>query len=132
MAISLTAPTDNLRDSIVPVNKRFNLQDVQNFIRKVDLHRGDRITIEYALMEGVNDTDEMTGRLLGYLKPITSRIKVNLIPWNTVSGLKFRSPDMARVFAMQEKMKAAGILTFIRKNRGRDSSAACGQLAGRI
>lgn len=132
LAISLTASTDELRNTLVPLNERFNLEHIQKFLKTVELSREDKVTIEYALLSGVNDTKEQTESLVGFLTPVKTKVKVNLIPYNMVSGLGFHTPGRDKVFSMQKILRDSGIMTFIRRNRGRGIASACGQLAGQI
>jgi len=132
LAISLNAATDDLRDELMPVNKRFNLKSIAAFISSIDLSSGERVTCEYVLLGGVNDTPKQEMALVKYLRPIAGRVKVNLIPFNPIEGVGFKTPERSRVLAIQESLREIGIKAFIRRNRGRGASAACGQLAGRL
>ncbi len=131
LAISLNAATDRLRTSLMPINERFNLRAIRAFVSSVDLSSGELITLEYVVLGNINDTPKHAQALSGFLKPISGRIKVNLIPYNPVEGIDYKSPDRRRVLAIQDALKEIGIKTFIRRNRGRGVSAACGQLAGK-
>ncbi len=130
LAISLNAPSDSLRTHLMPLNDRFNLRDIRAFIESIELSHGDRITLEYVLLGGINDTPEQVNKLLRYLRPLAGRVKVNLIPFNRASGLDYKPSYRERAHEIQEAIKSLGIRVFIRRNRGRDTSAACGQLAG--
>ena len=130
MAISLNAGTDDLRRRLMPINERFNLEAVSAFISFIDLARGERVTIEYVVLGGLNDTPEQTRALVGFLKPLARRVKVNLIPYNPVKGRQFTSPANEKVRLIQQKLREIGLRAFIRRNRGRGAAAACGQLAG--
>ncbi len=132
LAISLNAATDDVRNNIMPLNKRFDLRAIRAFIHSTHRKTKEKITLEYVVLKDVNDTWQEEQALVRYLKPLAGKVKVNLIPYNPVKGIKFNSPDPERVKAIQRSIKELGIKVFIRKNRGRDSLAACGQLSGQL
>jgi len=127
LAISLNATTDEQRSSTMPVNRRWNIAALMEACRKFPLRQGRRITFEYVLLQGVNDTDEDARRLARLLQGVPA--KVNLIPYNENPGLGFHTTQDARAEAFRELLASAGVAAFIRQNRGRDIAAACGQLA---
>ncbi len=127
LAISLNATTDEVRNRIMPVNKRYPLRMLLGACRKFPLSRGRRITIEYVMMDGVNDFPEDARRLVTLLAGI--RCKVNLIPLNPFPGCDFRRPPSERVLAFQAILMRHKVRTLIRESRGQDILAACGQLA---
>jgi 23S rRNA (adenine2503-C2)-methyltransferase len=127
LAISLNASDDETRDRIMPVNKRWKIADLMEACRRFPLKQGRRITFEYVLMEGVNDTDEDARRLAALLKGVPA--KVNLIQYNENPGLGFHTTVDNRAERFRELLDRAGVAAFIRANRGRDIAAACGQLA---
>ena len=131
LAVSLHAPNDQLRDELVPINKKYPLKELMAAcMRYLPYAPRDFITFEYCMLDGVNDTDEHAQELIGLLKRVPS--KLNLIPFNPFpqSGLK-RSPiDRVKTFA--KRLQDAGIVTTVRKTRGDDIAAACGQLAGDV
>ncbi|HVE81236.1 MAG TPA: 23S rRNA (adenine(2503)-C(2))-methyltransferase RlmN, partial [Myxococcales bacterium] len=127
LAISLNATTDEQRSKTMPVNRRWNIAALMEACRKFPLKQGRRITFEYVLLRGVNDTDEDAQRLAQLLQGIPA--KVNLIPYNENPGLGFHTTQDARAEAFRELLAGAGVAAFIRRNRGRDIAAACGQLA---
>jgi 23S rRNA (adenine2503-C2)-methyltransferase len=129
LAISLNATTDEVRDRIMPVNKRWNIAALLAAAKRFPLAHRRRVTFEYVLLDGVNDTDEDARRLPRLLRGIPS--KVNLIPWNPVEGLAFRRPDAGRIRVFQDALRAHGLPVYIRTPRGDDVDAACGQLAAR-
>jgi 23S rRNA (adenine2503-C2)-methyltransferase len=129
LAISLNATTDEVRDQLMPVNRRWNIAALLDAVRRFPLAHRRRVTFEYVLLEGVNDSDADVSRLPRLLRGIPS--KVNLIPWNPVAGLAFRRPREDRIFAFQSALRAAGLPVYIRTPRGDDVDAACGQLAAR-
>jgi 23S rRNA (adenine2503-C2)-methyltransferase len=129
LAISLNATTDEVRDRLMPVNKKWNIAALLAAAKRFPLAHRRRVTFEYVLLAGVNDTDEDARRLPRLLRGIPS--KVNLIPWNPVEGLGFQRPGPERVRAFQDALRAHGLPVYIRTPRGDDVDAACGQLAAR-
>jgi 23S rRNA (adenine2503-C2)-methyltransferase len=129
LAISLNATTDEIRDRLMPVNKKWNIAALMAAARAFPLAHRKRVTFEYVLLAGVNDTDEDARRLPRLLKGIPS--KVNLIPWNPVEGLGFARPTSQRIRVFQDALRANGLPVYIRTPRGDDVDAACGQLAAR-
>jgi 23S rRNA (adenine2503-C2)-methyltransferase len=127
LAVSLNATTDAQRDAIMPVNRRWPLAELLAACRAFPARNGRRITFEYVLLDGVNDTLEDARRLAGLLRGIPA--KVNLIPYNANPGLPYRAPPADRVVAFQEALAARNLTVVVRRNRGADISAACGQLA---
>ncbi len=127
LAVSLNATTDTQRDALMPVNRRYPIAELLEACRAFPMKRGRRITFEYVLLGGVNDTDADAERLARLVRGIPA--KVNLIPYNDNPGLGFTAPDPRRVEAFQAILIARQITAVVRKNRGRDISAACGQLA---
>lgn len=127
LAISLNASCDEQRSKVMPVNRKWNIAALMEACRKFPLRQGRRITFEYVLLEGVNDTDQDAERLIALLQDVPA--KVNLIPYNENPGLGFHSVIDRRAEAFRELLAQGGVAAFIRKNRGRDIAAACGQLA---
>ena len=127
LAISLNASNDEQRSKLMPVNKKWKIADLLEACRKFPLRQGRRITFEYVLMKGVNDTDEDAHRLVELLAGIPT--KVNLIPYNENPGLGFASTGERRAEEFREILAQGHVAAYIRKNRGRDIAAACGQLA---
>jgi 23S rRNA (adenine2503-C2)-methyltransferase len=132
LAISLNAGTDSVRSSLIPLNDKYDMGTIASFVHSLDLGHGDKVTFEYVLLAGINDTPEQVRALIGFLKPLAGRVKVNLIPYNPTGDGHFRAPQMVRVFEIQKAIRALGMGAFIRRNRGRGVAAACGQLAGRL
>lgn len=126
LAISLNATTDAVRDRIMPVNRRYPLAELLAACRRFPLPPRRRITFEYVLLRGVNDALEDARRLTKLLAGI--RCKVNLIPFNPVPGIGFDRPDDNDVRAFQKALLARHFTAPVRESRGRDISAACGQL----
>lgn len=131
LAVSLHAPNDALRDRLVPLNRKYPLAELLEACNRYLEHAPrDFITFEYIMLDGVNDTDEHARELLAIARQV--RCKFNLIPFNPFpqSGLKRSSNARVRVFA--QILMDAGCVTTIRKTRGDDIAAACGQLAGDV
>lgn len=127
LAVSLNATTDEQRAQLMPVDKKWNIAALIDACRKFPMKFGRRITFEYVLLKGVNDTDEDARRLAELLAGLPA--KVNLIPYNENPGLGFGDPGAERVQAFRRILEQRGFAAMVRKNRGRDISAACGQLA---
>jgi 23S rRNA (adenine2503-C2)-methyltransferase len=127
LAVSLNATTDEQRAKLMPVDKKWNIAALIDAVRKFPSRQGRRVTFEYVLLRGVNDSDQDAARLAGLLKDLP--VKVNLIPYNENPGLGFGDPGAERVAAFRKALGARGITSMVRKNRGRDIAAACGQLA---
>lgn len=136
LAVSLHAPNDPLRDNLVPLNRKYSISELLEACSRYLEHAPrDFITFEYCMLDGVNDSAEHARELIELVKPargVGVRCKFNLIPFNPfpASGL-LRSPQ-ARVAQFAEILSAAGIVTTVRKTRGDDIDAACGQLAGDV
>jgi 23S rRNA (adenine2503-C2)-methyltransferase len=126
LAISLNAPDDKTRDQIMPINRRYPISQLIEACRNYRLSRRRRITFEYLLLAGVNDSVEQAMLLAKLLKGIPS--KINLIPFNESSDIPFKRPIHEQVLAFQQVLKEANYTAVIRKSKGRDISAACGQL----
>jgi 23S rRNA (adenine2503-C2)-methyltransferase len=129
LAISLNATTDEVRDRLMPINKRWPLAALLDAARRFPLSHGRRVTFEYVLLAGVNDTDADADRLPKLLRGIPT--KVNLIPWNPFAGPAFERPSAERIRTFQERLRQGGLPVYIRTPRGDDIDAACGQLAAR-
>ncbi len=131
LAVSLHAPNDALRDHLVPLNRKYPLRELLDAChRYLEAAPRDFITFEYCMLDGVNDTDAHARELIGIARSVPC--KLNLIPFNPFpqSGLRRSSPTRVRQFA--RLLMDAGIVTTVRKTRGDDIDAACGQLAGEI
>jgi 23S rRNA (adenine2503-C2)-methyltransferase len=127
LAVSLHAADDRVRSELMPVNRKYPLARLMAALRRYPLGRGRRITIEYSLARGVNDSQQDARRLARLLEGI--RVKVNLIPVNRVPGMDLEASPERRVSQFQERLRQEGVLALIRKRRGGDIAAACGQLA---
>ena len=126
LAISLHGTTDEQRSALVPVNRKYSLHELIEACRQVPLKRRDRITFEYVLLENVNDTSEDARRLARLLAQV--KAKVNLIPLNAAPGIPFERPSDERVDRFARILADRGLAVSVRKSRGRDIRAACGQL----
>ncbi len=131
LAVSLHAPTDELRDQIMPINKKHPLADLMQACKRYLAHAPrDYITFEYILLGGVNDRIEHARALVKLVKGVSC--KFNLIPFNPFPDSDLKKPDPKDVKAFQDYLIGQGIVTTVRKTRGDDIDAACGQLAGNI
>lgn len=126
LAISLHATTDEMRNRLVPLNKRYPIADLMAALRRFPLAKRRRITFEYVLLDGVNDTAEDARRLVRLLDGL--RAKVNLLPLNEAPGIPFSRPSDERVNAFARILAERDVRVSVRKSRGRDIRAACGQL----
>jgi 23S rRNA (adenine2503-C2)-methyltransferase len=133
LAISLAAPTDELRNELMPINKKWPLDELLDACREFErsLKPGERFTFEYVMLKGVNDSDEQARQLANLLNRHSLRAKVNLIPHNPAEPLPYQPSSEARVESFREILEGKGVHAFVRKPRGRDILAACGQLAAR-
>jgi 23S rRNA (adenine2503-C2)-methyltransferase len=128
LAVSLNATTDELRDRLMPINRRYPIERLVAASQQFARTTGERVTLEYVLLAGVNDTAADAKRLARLARRVPAR--VNLIPFNEVPGaLPFRRPARADVVAFRDRLHAAGAQASIRFSRGSDARAACGQLA---
>ncbi len=130
LAISLHAPTSEQRLKIVPMEKKYPIDALLQACRDLDLPRRRRITFEYVLLGGVNDRLEDATRLARLLRGLPA--KINLIPFNSFPGAPYAEPKAQDIQAFQQKLHAAGYQVFVRKRRGEDILAACGQLRGEV
>ncbi len=131
LAVSLHAPTDALRDELVPLNRKYPLKELLAACRRyLDKAPRDFITFEYVLIAGVNDSETDARTLLKLVRDVPC--KFNLIPFNPFPGSAYRKPAAEQVRRFQEILMQADIVTTVRKTRGDDIDAACGQLAGQV
>jgi 23S rRNA (adenine2503-C2)-methyltransferase len=130
LAVSLNATTDELRDRIMPINRRYPLAELLRACRDFPLPSRRKITIEYVMIGGVNDSLDDARRLLRLISDIPN--KVNLIPFNEHEGCGFRSPTRAAIDAFHKYLLDRHVTVITRDSRGGDISAACGQLKGRL
>ena len=131
LAISLHAPNDTLRDEIVPINKKYPLKDLMNACRRyIDKAPRDFVTFEYVMLKGVNDSLEQAKLLVNLTKDVPC--KFNLIPFNPFPNSGYLCSSRATIESFKEILIDAGLVATIRKTRGDDIDAACGQLAGQV
>ena len=131
LAVSLHAPNDALRDELVPINRKYPIAALlaacRNYVERTPHHR---ITWEYVMLDAVNDSDAHARELARLLTGIPS--KINLIPFNSFPGGRYRSSAPRRVLRFSEILRQAGYITTVRKTRGEDIDGACGQLVGQV
>ncbi len=129
LAVSLHAPTDRLRERLVPLNRRYPLSQVMAACRDYGRNTGRRVTFEYALLEGVNDSPEQARQLGRLLQGLACH--VNLIPLNPIAGSPYRPSSRQVALAFQRELRRQGVPATLRVGRGLDIQAGCGQLRGR-
>ncbi len=129
LAVSLNATDNETRSRLMPINRRYPLEMLLEACRRYPLAPQRRITFEYILLEGVNDTPADARRLADLLRPI--RAKINLIPFNGHAGCRYRCPDETTIHAFQKILVDRHYTAIIRHSKGREISAACGQLRAR-
>lgn len=134
LAISLSAADDELRNKLMPINKRWNIDVLMNAAKAFEktLKRGERFTFEYVLLGGVNDSDEHAEALADLVQRYDlRRVKINLIAHNPAPGLEYHPPDAEQVRRFKAVLESRGVPAYLRTPRGRDIYAACGQLAAK-
>ncbi|WP_246579901.1 bifunctional tRNA (adenosine(37)-C2)-methyltransferase TrmG/ribosomal RNA large subunit methyltransferase RlmN [Candidatus Sodalis endolongispinus] len=133
LAISLHAPNDTIRDEIVPINRKYNIETflsaVRRYLDKSNANQG-RVTVEYVMLDHINDGTEHAHQLAECLKD--TPCKINLIPWNPFPGAPYGRSSNSRVDRFAKVLMGYGFTTIVRKTRGDDIDAACGQLAGEV
>ncbi|QCI17682.1 23S rRNA (adenine(2503)-C(2))-methyltransferase RlmN [Buchnera aphidicola (Acyrthosiphon lactucae)] len=133
LAISLHAPNDVIRNLIMPINRKYNISAILNsalkYLKFSNANRGG-VTIEYVMLDGINDSNENAQQLATLLSKIPS--KINLIPWNSFLGASFLCSNIHRINIFANILRKKGFSVMIRKNRGQDINAACGQLTSNI
>jgi 23S rRNA (adenine2503-C2)-methyltransferase len=139
LAVSLHAPFDELRSELVPLNRKYPIAELMDACVRYALRRkGESVTFEYTLMKGVNDRPEHARALVALLRGFDRRVqmkdaaKVNLIPFNPFPGTRYERPDEAAIRAFQKQLNNAGMIAPVRRTRGDDIDAACGQLKGQV
>jgi 23S rRNA (adenine2503-C2)-methyltransferase len=128
LTISLNAPNDEIRNRLMPVNRRYPINEILEACRHFPLPQHRRITFAYVMLRDLNDSPSQARQLARLLRGF--RAKINLIPFNVHPQLPFAAPRPERVLEFQEILRAANYTVFIRESRGREIGAACGQLAG--
>jgi len=139
LAVSLHAPDNELRTELVPLNKKYPIEELmESCVRYAMRKPKTSITFEYTMMKGVNDRPEQARALAKLMRRIDSRVqrtntaKVNLIPFNPFTGTRFERSNEADIREFQKLLLDAGVLTMVRRTRGDDIDAACGQLKGQV
>jgi len=128
LAISLNAPNDQIRQQLMPINHKWNIESVVDAVRLVKLRPRERITFEYVLLGGVTDQPEHAREVARLVRRTGLPAKVNLIAWNPGPGIPYSMPQPGAVEAFRQTLVEAGIPAYLRRPRGRDIYAACGQL----
>lgn len=127
LAVSLNASSDEQRSALMPINRKYPLSELMKACREYPLRGREKMTFEYVLLAGVNDTDADADRVAGLVGGMDS--KINLIPYNAGEGLPYRAPPLERVLAFQDVLRRRRVPAFIRISRGQDVMGACGQLS---
>jgi 23S rRNA (adenine2503-C2)-methyltransferase len=128
LAVSLNAADDETRSSIMPVNRKYPMAQLIRALKDYELPHRRRITVEYVLLKGINDSVDDARRLVKVLHGL--KAKINLIPFNPWPGCTLQAPDPKNVLAFEERLKESPFTVMLRKEKGKDILAACGQLAG--
>ena len=131
LAVSLHAPVDDVRNQLVPLNKKYPIEQLMAACKRYLVNRPRaNVTFEYTLIKGVNDDLALADKLVKLLRQLPS--KLNLIPFNPFPGTDYECSDEATIRAFQERIMSKGILATVRRTRGQDIDAACGQLVGKV
>jgi 23S rRNA (adenine2503-C2)-methyltransferase len=126
LAVSLHAATEEQRAAIVPPSKKYTMRDVIDACKRFPLSKRRRIMFEYVMLAGINDSDEDARKLVKVLSGV--KAKVNLLPLNEAPGIPFERPSDERINTFAKILATKGLMVSVRKSRGRDIRAACGQL----
>ena len=130
LAVSLHAVDNETRDALMPVNRRYPIEQLLQACRDYPIQKRKRIMIEYIMLDGINDSDAEARRLASILRPIPC--KINLLAYNECQGIAYLPSPKDRILAFQDILRKAHYSVFIRSSRGSDIAAACGQLAGTL
>jgi 23S rRNA (adenine2503-C2)-methyltransferase len=128
LAISLNAPDDAIREAIMPITRKWKIEEVIQAAGQLPLRPRERVTFEYVLLGGLNDGLQHAEQLAALARSAPMAVKVNLIAWNPGPGIAYATPEPEQVAAFQQRLIARGVPAFLRRPRGRDIYAACGQL----
>ncbi len=128
LAISLNAPNNEVRAEVMPINRKWPIEAVIDAVRQVRLRPRERVTFEYVLLAGITDQPEHAREVARLVRRTNLPAKVNLIAWNPGPGIPYAMPDPATIESFKQELIANGITAYLRKPRGRDIYAACGQL----
>jgi 23S rRNA (adenine2503-C2)-methyltransferase len=126
LAISLNAPTDDLRNRLMPINRRHSLKELYLAMKAYNTKRGKSILVAYVLLKGQNDTLEHANQLADYLQGLD--VKINLIPYNPQSHDRYQPPEQLVIEAFTANLRQRGYYTLLRQTKGQKIMAACGQL----
>jgi 23S rRNA (adenine2503-C2)-methyltransferase len=129
LAVSLNSSNDETRSSIMPINKKHSIGEIMAIVRALPLPKRERVTFEYVLLKGVTDEPRHAHELAAHLAGLHKKVKLNLIPWNPHEGAPFLRPEPERVQRFREALLEHGLTALLRRPRGDDVLAACGQLA---
>jgi 23S rRNA (adenine2503-C2)-methyltransferase len=139
LAVSLHAPNDELRSQLVPLNRKYPIAELMDAcVRYARRRKGESVTFEYTLMKGINDQPEQARELVALLRAFDRAVqmkdaaKINLIPFNPFPGTGYQRPDDTAIRAFQKRLNEAGMIAPVRRTRGDDIDAACGQLKGQV
>ena len=131
LAVSLHAPNDRLRDELVPINRKPPIDELLAACwHYIDQQNGRSVTFEYVMLDGINDHAEHAGQLARLLRGRPA--KLNLIPFNVFPGTRYRRSPAAAILRFRDILNDHGVIATIRRTRGEDIDAACGQLAGKV
>ena len=130
LAVSLHAPNHELRQRLIPLEKKYPLPELLESLRRFDAAGGKRITFEYVMIDGVTDLPELADELARVVKEFTAF--VNLIPFNPIPGTNWKPSKRARLDYFVERLGRQGVTAYVRESRGRDIAAACGQLRAEV
>lgn len=128
LAISLNAPDDVIREQIMPITRKWKIEEVIQAAGQLPLRPRERVTFEYVLLGGLNDGLQHADQLVALARSAPMPVKVNLIAWNPGPGIPYTMPDPGQVAVFQQRLISRGVPAFLRRPRGRDIYAACGQL----
>ena len=128
LAISLNAPDNAIREAIMPITRKWKIEEVIEAAGQLPLRPRERVTFEYVLLGGLNDGLQHAEQLVALARRAPMPVKVNLIAWNPGPGIAYAMPEPEQVAAFQQRLIARGVPAFLRRPRGRDIYAACGQL----
>jgi 23S rRNA (adenine2503-C2)-methyltransferase len=128
LAISLNAPDNAIREAIMPITRKWKIEEVIQAAGQLPLRPRERVTFEYVLLGGLNDGLQHAEQLAALARGAPMPVKVNLIAWNPGPGIAYAMPEPEQVAAFQQRLIARGVPAFLRRPRGRDIYAACGQL----
>jgi 23S rRNA (adenine2503-C2)-methyltransferase len=130
LAVSLHAPNHELRQKLIPLEKKYDLSELLDALRRFDAAGGKRITFEYVMIDGVTDLPELADELADVIREFNAF--VNLIPFNPIPGTEWRPSKRQRLNFFVERLESRGISAFVRESRGSDIAAACGQLRAEV